>query len=71
MTLDLTVSAQNSKLADIEIHSTQPVEVSVCPKLVKVILQSEWHEERSGGSHLYQNRFNKTQVESWSKNPKF
>jgi len=38
---------------------------------MKVELHSEWHEERSGGSHLYQNKFNKKEIESWSKNPKF
>ena len=40
-------------------------------KLVKVSYQSEWHEERCGGSHLYTDKFNKVDEESWSKNPKF
>lgn len=40
-------------------------------KPVKVSYMSEWHEERCGGSHLYTDKFNKVNEESWSKNPKF
>lgn len=49
-----------------------PAKIELLPQVRKVTFDSEWHEERAGGCHLFASKFQYQKPQrTWHLNPKF